>query len=64
MRLNEIKWSPLEISYFKRFKKMVILYGTHLPYAKQILNSWATQNRILPNSLKDYQEQYWKLVLI
>ena len=23
-------------------------YGNHLPYVKQILNNWATQNRIIP----------------
>ena len=30
----------------------MILYGMHSPYVKQILNNWATQNRIIPKSWK------------
>lgn len=51
--LNKIKWSPLEISDFKRFKEVVVLYDIHSPYAKQMSNSWATQIRIFLQHLKE-----------
>lgn len=49
----KIKWSPLEILDFRRFKEVIILYGIHSPYAKHVSNSWATMNRIFPQNLKE-----------
>ena len=34
------------------FKEAMISYRTHSPYVKQILNNWATQNRIIPQDWK------------
>lgn len=31
---------------------MIILYGIYSPYVKQTLNSWATQNIIIPQDWK------------
>lgn len=35
-----------------RFKEATISYGIHSLFVKQMSNSWATQNKIIP--------QYWK----
>lgn len=42
----EVKWNQIEILHLRRFKKVVVLYGMHSLYKKQVLNSWVTQNRI------------------
>lgn len=35
----------------------------YLPYVKHTLNSWVTQNRIIPQDWKDLDTESWKLVL-
>ena len=37
----------------RKFKEAVVSCGMHSPYVKQILNSWATQNSIVPQNCKD-----------
>ena len=32
----------------RRFKEAIVSYGMHLPFVKQILNSWSVCNRIIP----------------
>ena len=34
------------------FKQAVVSYRKHKTYVKQILNNWATQNRIIPQDWK------------
>lgn len=48
----EIDWNPVKVLYLKIFKGTVILCGMLLHYVKQILNSWAIFNRIIPQSWK------------
>ena len=36
----------------KAFKEAMISYGMHSPSVRQILNNWATQNRIIPQDWK------------
>ena len=43
-----IGWYPIERTDVRPFKESIISYGMHLPYVKQILNNWATQNGIIP----------------
>ena len=50
---EEIKQNPIEIIDLRRFKEEIISYGMHAPYVKQILNSWATQNRVILQDWKD-----------
>ena len=50
---EEVKWNPVEILDLRRFKAAVTSYGINSPYVKQMLNSWATQNRIIPQDWKD-----------
>ena len=35
-----------------QFKEVMISCVMHLPYLKQILSNWATQNRIIPPNSK------------
>lgn len=44
----EVKWNHIEILHLRSFKKVLFLYGMHSLYKKQVLNSWVTQNRIIP----------------
>lgn len=48
----EVNWAPLEMLDLKRFKEGVVLYDMHSPFEKQMLSSWATENRIIPHSRK------------
>ena len=48
-----MKWNPIEMLDLKRFKEAAISYGKHPSYVKQMLNSWATQNIIIPQDWKD-----------
>lgn len=50
---GEVKCNPIEILYFRRSVEDVVSNVMHSPYGKQILNSWATQNRITPQAWKD-----------
>ena len=42
------KWTPVPMLDSRRFKKAIVSYGMHLPFVKQILNSWSVCNRIIP----------------
>lgn len=37
----------------KRFKEAVVWYDMNSPFVKQMLNSWATQNRFILQDWKD-----------
>lgn len=50
---NELSWHPVEIVDLKHFKETVLLYGLYSPFAKEMLNTWARQNRINPQIRKD-----------
>lgn len=47
----------------RRSKEKAASYEMHLSCEKQILDSWATQDRIILKMGKICQQQYWKLVL-
>jgi len=44
MELSYEGWHSIEMIGLRHFKEAMISYGMHLPYVKQILNNWATQN--------------------
>lgn len=46
-------WAPIEMLDLKRFKEAIVSYGMHSPYVKQMLNSWSTYNRIVPQDWRD-----------
>lgn len=48
-----IKMNPIDILDLKRFKGAVFSYGSHSPYVHQMLNSWATKDRIILQDCKD-----------
>ena len=48
----EVNWNPVETLDWKRYEAGVS-YGVHSPFVKQMLNSWATRNRIIPQGWKD-----------
>jgi hypothetical protein len=50
---EEVKWNLTDILDLRRFKEAIISYVINSPYVKQILNSWATQNRIILPDWKD-----------
>lgn len=39
---------------FKRFKEVIVLYGRHPLFVKQMLNTWPTCNRIIPQDCEDF----------
>ena len=43
---EELGWHAVEMLDIE-FKEAIISYGMYLPYVKQILNSWAVQNRVI-----------------
>ncbi|KAL6040241.1 hypothetical protein STEG23_020317 [Scotinomys teguina] len=47
------KWIPIDMLDLKRFKEAIVNYGIHSPFVKQMLNSWSTCNRIVPQDWKD-----------
>jgi hypothetical protein len=49
---DEIGWHLIEMIDLWCFKEAIFSYEMHLPYVKQILNNWATQNRIITQDLK------------
>ena len=38
----------MEMLNLRRFKEVIVSYGMHSPFVKQMLNSWSTSNRIIP----------------
>lgn len=48
----KIGWCPREMIDLRLFKEPLILCKMHLIYLKQILNNWATQNKIIPQYFK------------
>ena len=51
--IQKLNQDPIEMSNLKRFKEMVISYGIDSTFVKQMLNSWITWNRIIPQDWKD-----------
>ncbi|KAL6089348.1 hypothetical protein STEG23_017836 [Scotinomys teguina] len=59
---------PISIGDFKNMKEAIVTYGIHSTYVKQILNSWSTSNRIIPDDwhqltsavLECSQQLQWK----
>jgi hypothetical protein len=49
---DEIGCLPIDRTDLRHFKEAMISYGMHSPYVRQILNNWATQNRIIPRGAK------------
>lgn len=45
---DKIGWASVEMIDPGYFKEAMLLYAIYSPYVKQILNNWATQNRIIP----------------
>ena len=45
-------WHPTEMIDLRCFSEAVTSYRIHSLYVKQILNNWATQNRIIPQDWK------------
>lgn len=45
---------PIKIQNLKDFKESIVAYGMHPPYVRQMLNTWATQNRIIPQTLENF----------
>lgn len=44
----EVNWNPVQMLDLKRFKEAVVAYAMHSLFVSQMLNSWATPNRIIP----------------
>lgn len=42
---NELTWCPIEMLDLKHFKEAIISYGLHSLFVKQMLSTWALQNR-------------------
>ncbi|KAL6031093.1 hypothetical protein STEG23_029426 [Scotinomys teguina] len=59
---------PISIRDFKNMKEARVTYDIHSTYVKQMLNSWSTSNRIIPNdwhqltsAVLEYSQQLqWK----
>lgn len=49
---DKIGWYPIKMIGLRGFKEAVFSCGMHLPYVKQILKNWVTQNRIIPKDWK------------
>lgn len=45
---SEITWCAIEMIDQRCFKEAMVSYEINSSYVKQILNNWATQNRIIP----------------
>ncbi|KAL6086248.1 hypothetical protein STEG23_024838 [Scotinomys teguina] len=58
----------ISIRDFKNMKEAIVTYGIHSTYVKQMLNSWSTSNRIIPDdwhqltsAVLEYSQQLqWK----
>lgn len=44
----QINWKPTDMPALKRRKGAVVAYGMPSPCVRQILNLWATHNRVIP----------------
>ena len=49
---DKIGWHPTEMIDLRCFSEAVTSYRIHSLYVKQILNNWATENRIIPQDQK------------
>jgi hypothetical protein len=49
---DKIGWASVEMIDPGYFKEAMLLYAIYSPYVKQILNNWATQNKIIPQDCK------------
>ncbi|KAL6037095.1 hypothetical protein STEG23_007400 [Scotinomys teguina] len=62
---------PISIRDFKNMKEAIVTYGIHSTYVKQMLSSWFTSNRIIPDdwhqltsAVLEYSQQLpWKIWL-
>ena len=57
---DEVGSHPIKMINIRHFKEAIISYEMHSPYVKQILNNWATQNRIIPQDWKGLVEAILK----
>ncbi|WP_139776735.1 gag protein, partial [Oceanospirillum multiglobuliferum] len=59
---------PMSIKDYKKIKEAVVTYGIQSTYVKQMLNSWSTSHRIIPDdwhqvisAVLEYSQQLqWK----
>lgn len=49
---NELAWHSTEMLDLKHFKEAMVLYSLHSPLLKEMLNTWAMQNRVIPQDWK------------
>ena len=53
----------MEMLDLRKFKAMIISYGTNSPFVKQMLKSRSTYSRIILYDWKNWSQQYQNLVL-
>ena len=47
------QWEPISMKDLKGIKEAVVSYGMHSPYVKQLIESWARNNKVTP---KDWDQ--------
>jgi hypothetical protein len=64
---NELTWHPTEMLELKHFKEAMVLYSLHSPLLKEMLNTWAMQNRVIPPRLEEIGVSYsisWTITMM
>lgn len=47
------KWEPIPMKDMKSIKNAIMTFEVHSPYVKQLLSTWATNNKITPSDWND-----------
>ena len=50
---TDVNWNHVDMLNLNRFKETVVSYGMNSPFVRQMLNSWSTRNRSIPQNWKD-----------
>ena len=49
------QWEPICMKDLKSIKEAIVSYGMHSPYVKQLIESWARNNKVTPKDWEQYQ---------
>lgn len=59
----QVKWTSVEMLHLRIFKEIIVSYGMHLPFVKQMLNMWSAWNRIISKDRETWSNLSWSLLL-
>lgn len=51
---SELTWHPIEMLQLNHFTESIIMYSLYSSFVIEMLNTWANQNRVIPQDWKGW----------